>query len=110
MGGDDWISTGSMVQRINFASATVGDPTKKGIKTILDQISDRHPRGLVAPKALVDDCLELVGSLRLEDETKEGIVTYATEQGDIDPRTNDGMDKIVSVLQLIVSTREYQLV
>ena len=110
MGGDDWISTGSMVQRINFASATVGDPTKKGIKSIIGQISDRHPRGLVTPKALVDECLELAGSLRVEDDTKEGIVAYAREQGDIDPRTDDGADKIVSVLQLIVSTREYQLV
>jgi uncharacterized protein (DUF1800 family) len=110
MGGDDWISTGSMVQRINFASDTVGDPTKKGIKSIIDQISDRHPRGFVTPKALVDECLELVGSLRVEDDTKEGIVTYAMEQGGIDPRTDDGVAKIVSVLQLIVSTREYQLV
>ena len=110
MGGDDWISTGSMVQRINFASATVGDPTKKGIKAIIDQIADRHPGGLVAPEALVDECLELAGALRVEDDTKEGIVAYAQEQGDIDPRTDDGAGKIVSVLQLIVSTREFQLV
>jgi len=82
----------------------------KGIKAIIDQIADRHPVGLVSPEALVDECLELVGALRVEDDTKEGIVVYAREQGDIDPRTDDGAGKIVSVLQLIVSTREYQLV
>ncbi|MCH8818526.1 MAG: DUF1800 domain-containing protein [Chloroflexi bacterium] len=110
MGGEDWISTGSMVQRINFASDTMGDRTKKGVKSIIDRIADRHPTGSVDPEALVDDCLDLAGSLRVGSDTRDGIVIYAREQGDVDPRTEDGADKIVSLLQLIVSTREYQLV
>jgi len=109
MGGDDWISTGSMVQRINFASDAVGDPAKKGIKSIIDRISERHPNGNVDPEALVDDCLELAGSLQVESGTRDGIIAYARDQGDVDPRTDEGESKIVSVLQLIVSTREYQL-
>jgi uncharacterized protein (DUF1800 family) len=110
MGGGDWISTGSMVQRINFASGTVGDKNKKGIKAIVDGISERHPTGDVNAEDLVDDCLEFLGALQVGDDTREGLVVYAREQGEIDPRTDDGANKIVSMLQLIVSAREYQLV
>ncbi|MCH8236489.1 MAG: hypothetical protein IIC29_10250 [Chloroflexi bacterium] len=88
----------------------MGDRTKKGVKSIIDRIADRHPTGSVDPEALVDDCLDLAGSLRVGSDTRDGIVIYAREQGDVDPRTEDGADKIVSLLQLIVSTREYQLV
>jgi uncharacterized protein (DUF1800 family) len=109
MGGDDWISTGSMVQRINFASDTIGNPDKRGIKAIIGRIADRHPSGNVDPEALVEDCLDLVGRLRVEDGTQEGLVEFVREQGDVDPATEDGAGKITSLLQLIVSTREYQL-
>jgi uncharacterized protein (DUF1800 family) len=109
MGGDDWISTGSMVQRINFASDTIGNPDKRGIKAIIGRIADRHPSRNVDPEALVDDCLDLVGRLRVEDGTQEGLVEFVREQGDVDPATEDGAGKITSLLQLIVSTREYQL-
>ncbi|MCH7641918.1 MAG: DUF1800 domain-containing protein [Chloroflexi bacterium] len=110
MGGEDWISTGSMVQRINFASNTMSDPSKKGVRAIIDRIADRHPAGNVDAGALVDDCLDLAGSLQVASDTRDGIVDYAREQGGIDPRTDDGAGKIVSILQLVVSTREYQLV
>ena len=110
MGGDDWISTGSMVQRINFASDTVGDAKKKGIRAIIDRIVGRHPPGNVEPDALVEDCLDLVGPLAVAGDTRNELVTFTRELGDIDPSTEDGAARIVSVLQLIVSTREYQLV
>ena len=110
MGGDDWISTGSMVQRINFASDTVGDHNKKGIRQIVDRVAERHPEGNVDPEELLDDLLELAGAIHVESDTLAGIVTYASQQGGIDPRTEDGAEKIASILQLIVSTREYQLV
>jgi len=109
MGGDDWISTGSMVQRINFASDTIGNPDKRGVKAIIGRIADRHPSGPVEPEALVEDCLGLVGRLRVEDGTLDGLVEFVREQGDVDPSTDDGAAKITSLLQLIVSTREYQL-
>lgn len=110
MGGGDWISTGSMVQRINFASDTVGDPTKKGIKQIVDGVAERHPEGNVDPEELLDDLLEFSGAICLQSDTIAGIITYAGQQGGIDPRTEGGAEKIASILRLIVSTREYQLV
>ncbi|MDA1258076.1 MAG: DUF1800 domain-containing protein [Chloroflexi bacterium] len=110
MGGDDWISTGSMVQRINFASDTVGDPNKKGIKSIIDRIADRYDPGDVEPEALVDDCLDLIGPLDVASDTRDELITFARARGGVDPRTEDGARKIVSILQLIVSTREYQLI
>ncbi len=110
MGGDDWISTGSMVQRINFASSAVGDTSKSGIKKLVERVAERHPDGNVDPEELLDDLLELAGAIHLESDTLAGIVTYAGQQGGIDPRTEGGAAKIASILQLIVSTREYQLV
>jgi hypothetical protein len=98
-----------MVQRINFASDTVGDPEKRGIKSIIVRIAERHEPGNVEPEALVDDCLDLVGRLQVGDDTLEGLVAFARDQGDVDASTDDGAGKITSLLQLIVSSREYQL-
>ena len=40
MGANDWISTGSMVQRVNFASEIMGDLDRPGIRKIVDQVNE----------------------------------------------------------------------
>ena len=103
MGANDWISTGSMVQRVNFASEIMGDLERPGIRKIVDQVKEDAASDS-SPDALVDACLAQLGWLEISDETRSELMDFAS-------RNNSDIDhEISSLLQLIVSTREYQLI
>ena len=71
--GTDWIDTGSLVERINFASQQLGDTTKAGVQTIIDRIADTNPAG-ASPEVLVDACLDQVGAIAVSEETRHELV------------------------------------
>ncbi len=111
-GGSEWINTGNLVQRINFASKIMGDTTKPGVRAMLDWIKAQAGEGPVSPERLVDLCLDAVGPMEVSEETRQGLVEYAQRWGDLrfqgqeSPRAEEG---VVTMLQLVVTTREYQL-
>jgi hypothetical protein len=112
MGGSDWISTGTMVQRVNFASGVVGDLERPGIRELVNEIKAQAGQD-ATPEALVDSCLKLLGRLDVSDETRSGLVAFAGHGESSESASPDDSDQdhqIVSILQLIVATREYQLV
>ena len=121
MGGSDWISTGTMVQRVNFASGIVGDLERPGIRRLVDAIKTRaaQEKEGATPESLVGSCLELLGRLDVSDETRSDLVDFATSgkasrgPSDSESDSGPGSDEdrsIISIMQLIVATREYQLV
>jgi hypothetical protein len=107
MGGSDWISTGSMVQRVNFASEVIGNLENPGVKELVGAIKTQAgPQA--SPESLVDACLEHLGRIDLSNETRSNLVDFATSGESSEP--GSGPDhQIVSIMQLIVATREYQL-
>ena len=109
-GGGEWINTGTVVERVNFASDMMGDTSNAGVQAIFARLR-RDSEG-VTPTAetLVDQCLDLIGPLPLPEETRQGIVDFAKEQGEVDLATPEGEASVAALLQMIVSTREYQLV
>jgi hypothetical protein len=105
MGGSDWISTGAMVQRVNFASKVIGDLGRPGIRELVDNVKTQTGSD-PTPDALVSASLEQLGRLEVSDETRSNLVDFAS-----DAKPGASLDeRIVSLLQLIVATREYQLV
>ena len=60
----------------------------------------------------MDKCLDLIGPLEVSKDTYEALQKYANEVGDIDLEMNEfkqeNIEKITRMIQLIVSTREYQ--
>ncbi len=112
-GGDEWINTGSLVQRVNYAGKVLGDTSRSGVRSILDRIKSAADGGTLSPERLVDECLDQLGPLAPSETTREGLVDFAKQQGDVN-FTGNGSDsesenKIAAVLQLIVATREFQL-
>ncbi len=107
--GKEWIDTGNLVERINFASTYVGDPSKPGVRRIVERVRAQSPLG---PEQLVNRCIELVGPLAVKAGTYASLVGFV-EQDRVP--AFDGADdaadehRIVQLLQLIVSTREYQM-
>jgi hypothetical protein len=105
--GQEWIDTGILVERINFAAEQVGDVDKPGIRRIIERL---RQRGELTPEEFVDGCLDLIGPLPVEEKTRESLVAFARRGGGLDLRDGDraAEERVGELLQLIVATREYQ--
>jgi uncharacterized protein (DUF1800 family) len=109
--GLEWVDSGALVERVNFAASELGDVTKPGVRSIIDRLADDG--GVLTPDGLVDRCLDLVGPIPVADETRNALVEFACLQGDLDLSSHAEGDeserRVGNVLRLIASTREYQL-
>ena len=106
MGGSDWISTGSMVQRVNFAGSIVGDTGRKGATELISRIREEAESPTTAG-TIVRAALNNIGRLQVTDSTLSGLTEFV--EGNVDVG-NPSDEQIASLLQLIVATREYQFV
>ena len=112
-GGTEWISTGAYVERIHFASGVLGDADKPGLRSIINRIRDAADGSRISAERLVDVCVDLVGPMPMEESTRQGLIEYAQKWGDLsfdsDEARAEAEKNIVAMLQLVVSTQEYQL-
>jgi len=104
--GKEWIDTGILVERVNFAAAQVGDIDKPGVRRIVEILRER---GTLSPDQLVDGCLELLGPLRVTDRTRRALLQLAGQACPLDLTAGrDAERQVGKMLQMIVATREYQ--
>ena len=110
--GREWINSGALVNRVNFVSEHVANPDAAGVKDIIDRIAASNGTAMSAD-AMVDQCLDLVGPVRVRDETRAELVAQAQGGGPISWATDDlyreSAGRVCDVLSLIASTREYQM-
>ena len=113
-GGSEWINTGAYVQRLNFVGKTLGDPNKPGVRAVIDRVARSAHGSMLSPEELVDSCLEVLGPMRVLDSTRSSLIDYAARYGPLrfsdQGEASRADEAIVAVIQLIVSTQEYQLV
>jgi len=106
--GKEWIDTGILVERINFAAAQVGDIDKPGIRKVIERL---RARGELTPEQLVDACVDLIGPLRIRDTTRGALVDFAAKGGNLvlTPGDRNAEQRVGEMLSMIVATREFQL-
>jgi hypothetical protein len=106
--GKEWINSGSLMARINFMAEKIGDTAAPGVRSIIDRLKTR---GSLNPEQLVDGCLDLLGPIEVNPDTKQQLLSQANEWGQIS-WSNGGShasdSHVGQMLQLIVATREYQ--
>lgn len=99
--GHEWIDGGALNERVNFAINEIGDGSKPGIQAIVERIgSDGNE---ISPEELVDQCVDIVGPMTVSDDTHSALMRYAVAS-----ESHEISDRIIRMLQLVVSTREYQ--
>ena len=103
--GQEWIDSGTLVERINFTADQMGNTDLPGVQDIIARLSSE---GVSDPSALVDRCLDMVGAYALPDETRDYLVEHITKSGDLKPGSDAYGGQIAQTLQLIVATQEYQ--
>jgi uncharacterized protein (DUF1800 family) len=104
--GAEWINSGSLMRRTNFFADLVGEVDRPGIQQIIESLREK---GDLSPEAFVDGCLDLMGPMVVENDSRDELVNYASEDGLLQWESNEISKKRVGqMLQLIVSLRDYQ--
>ena len=80
------------------------------MRDIIDRLADEG--GPVTPEQFVERCLDLAGPVDAGEETRAGLLNFASRGGDLrfdsDEERELSEARIARMLQLIVATREYQ--
>ena len=109
-GGTEWLNSGSLVERVNFASGRLADPENPGVKRIIENIVSTAEGGM-SPEQLVDSCLDQVGAITVSEDTRSALVDFTAKDGHFQPGAG-GVDestrqRVTSVLQRVASTPEF---
>ncbi len=108
--GKEWIDSGSLVGRVNFAADQVGNIDNTGVQAIIRRLAEGGTT--LTPEELVDGCLELVGPLEVSEKTHRTLVNLAGKDGNTGTKSADQRaelaQRVGKTLQLIVATREFQ--
>ena len=104
--GVEWINSGSLMRRINFTADLVGDVERPGVQSIINRL---RAGGDLSPEAFVDNCLDLMGPLEVNAETRQELIDHAAAGGALTwDNAAVSADRVSELLQLIVSLRDYQ--
>ena len=104
--GLEWIDTGTLMERINFASEQLGDLNKPGVRDMVDNIVADSNGGAAGGNgarsdAMVSRCLEQMGELSVSDDTRAALRSIAVQDGDA--RRN-----VAQMLRLTAASEEFQ--
>ena len=108
--GKEWLNTASLVNRVNFAVQQFSDVDRLGVRSMVGRIRDQGAHR--SPERLVDACLDLLGPMTVPDSTRRELLGHAASLGEVrfgSEEDRSAAQKIASILQLIVSTRQYQM-
>ena len=108
--GREWIDSGTLVERINFASEWLGNTETPGVRSLVVRLMARDEAQ--SPEGFVDGCLDLIGPITLDNATRDELIDHVgkggallrgsgAEQADFTRRTGE-------MFQMIASTAEFQ--
>ncbi|MCH8988411.1 MAG: DUF1800 domain-containing protein [Chloroflexi bacterium] len=109
--GTEWVDTGTLVERVNSAALIIGDARQPGVQAMIQRLKDRQDT--YQPEELVDACLMLAGGLQVSEGTRQRLVEFAANWGEVSFTPEDAVpcseQRVVELLQVILATREYQM-
>jgi uncharacterized protein (DUF1800 family) len=106
--GKEWIDTGILVERVNFAASVVTDLGKPGIRKIVDRM---RAEGELSPDDFLDACLGVLGPLPIRASTRAALLRHVNVMGPLRFGMGDDAaaeERVTELLQLIVAAREFQ--
>lgn len=104
--GKEWIDSGTLVERVNFAAGEMGRTDSPGIKSIVERLASRAD--VISAEDLLDGCLELLGGYELMPETRELFLSQALKASEMNTGSEEFASQVSQLLQVIVATQEYQ--
>ena len=109
--GMEWIDTGTLVERLNFATAQLGDVSMPGVSAMIRRVA-ADGDGTISAARLVDACLDAMGVVAVSEDTREVLENFAAKRGDLAVQPDDISDSakehIAQMFQMIGACHEFQ--
>ena len=109
--GLEWVDSGTLVERLNFATQQLGDKEKPGVRAMIDKITAGGDE-IVSAERLVDACLDQLGAIRVSENTRSILVDFALREGDLNAgstgRDEEAQRRVSEILGVAASTLEFQ--
>ena len=107
--GAEWIDSGSLVRRINFAADRLSNIDMPGVQSIIGRIK---AQGSISSEEFVDSCLDLIGPQYVTEMTHQELISLAKGEGelswDTEETSSTSAQRVGEMLALIAASREYQ--
>ena len=97
--GEEWIQTGSLVERVNFASEQLGDRSMPGVSAMVSNVENTSS----SSDDLLEACLKEMGEIEISDATQDNLRKYSVEPVALDD------DRTIEMLRLIAASPDFQL-
>jgi len=108
--GHEWIDSGTLVERINFAADYLGRTDLPGVQALVNQLMDQGDS--ISSEQFVDGCIDLVGCLNITDDTRKELVAHSQKEGDLrhgnDTERSEFTRRSGEMFQMLASTSEFQ--
>jgi uncharacterized protein (DUF1800 family) len=104
--GKEWIDSGTLVERVNFAAGEMGRIDAPGIQAIVNRLGSEGSN--ISPERLVGGCLEMLGCYELTEENHNLLLSHAQTAAALNTGSKEFAQSVGQMLQLIVSTQDYQ--
>ena len=109
--GLEWIETGSLMERLNFAAEQLSNLNNPGVRSIVQRIlADQNTS--MPPEILLDKCLEQLGSFEIKPETRKTLIEYVKEgykpKRELSISKEDEEQRVYDALRMFASIPEFQ--
>ena len=109
--GTDWLDTGTLVERVNFATQQMSDAKKPGVQAMISNIASSAVES-ISPENLVGACLDQMGAISVSQDSRRVLMEFASMAGEITVGAGipdeHARQHIAAVLQMVASTQEFQ--
>ena len=108
--GHEWIDSGTLVERINFAAEYLGQTHLTGVQTMISNLIDQSAS--LSPQQFVEGCIDQVGCLNITEDTRLELLAHVQREGDLRHGTDAEQTEFVrragEMFQMLAATSEFQ--
>ena len=108
--GREWIDSGTLVERINYASDLLGNTKLPGVQSLVGRLMQRG--ATLSPESFVEGCLDVIGPITVDDSTHNELVAHAQKGGELKHGNSAEQTEFTrrtgEMFQMIASTAEFQ--
>jgi uncharacterized protein (DUF1800 family) len=108
--GHEWIDSGTLVERINFAAEYLGRTDLPGVDDMINRLMARGAR--LSPEAFVDGCIDMLGCANVSADTRQELLAHAQRGGDLrhgtDAERAEFRRRCGEMFQMLAATAEFQ--
>ena len=109
--GLEWIDTGTLVERLNFAAEQLGNRDNPGVAGMVERITDNGYE-IESADDLVDACLDQLGAISLSEPTRSALVAFVEKKGGLaaaEAAPGDEIrQRVADVFKVVATSPEFQ--